>query len=126
MKETSASEEEETKRQWVLNISKRELKKNEISLLRNGLNFAVTPRQIPIRDILALVESAIHHLLYERQDIIRREVYSALRQAKPPRVRNLAREEQEALRTVVPIANAHICSASRVRPARSVCAMVRK
>lgn len=33
-----------------------------------------------------------------RQDVIRNEVYSALRQSKPPRERNLTREEQEALR----------------------------
>ena len=48
-------------------------------------------------------ESAIYHLTYDRQDIIRSEAYSALREAKPPREWNLAKKKkkqkkQEALR----------------------------
>lgn len=98
MKKTSTRDEEDIKRRWVVNISERELEENEISLLRKGLNFLITPRHIPTKEILASIESAIHHLPHERQDIIRSEVHSVLRQGKPPKERNLTRAEQEALR----------------------------
>ena len=43
------------KKKWVTNISQRVLTKDEISLLRKGLNFAVTPKSVPTKEILASV-----------------------------------------------------------------------
>ena len=63
----------------AVNISERELhaQENEMSLLRKGL---ITTNSD-----------------YERQDIIRTKVHGALKQAKPPRIRNLTGEEQQAM-----------------------------
>ena len=40
---------EQIKKKWVVNISDRALNKNEISVLRKGLNFAMTPKQVPTK-----------------------------------------------------------------------------
>lgn len=66
LKRTSTWGDKDIKRRWVVNISERELKENEISLLRKGFNFAITPWQTPTKEILASVEPAIHHLPRER------------------------------------------------------------
>ena len=79
----------ELKKKWVVNISGRRPQGNEISLLRKGLNFAITPHTIPTKDILASVEVAICHLPRENQDATRAEIYGALKHAKPPKRRTL-------------------------------------
>jgi hypothetical protein len=79
----SNRKEEAIKKKWVVNISNRELDKNEISLLRKGLNFAITPSSVPTKEILASVESAIDGLPKPRQSIIRSEICSTLKQAHP-------------------------------------------
>ena len=86
------------KKKWVVNISDRALNNNEISVLRKGLNFAITPKQIPTKEILASVESAISNLQRDQQDEVRNEVFCTLRQAKPPTEQNLTQDEKEALK----------------------------
>ena len=44
---------EEIKKRWVVNASDRDLEANEISLLRKGMNFAITPRRMQKRQKLA-------------------------------------------------------------------------
>ena len=58
-----------------------------MSLLRKGLNFAITPRTIHTKDILASVETAVSHLPREKQD--------AIRASKQP---NLTSKERRVLR----------------------------
>ena len=48
---TNNIEHEDTQKRWVINTSKRTLDKHEIALLRKGMNFAITPKRIPIKDI---------------------------------------------------------------------------
>jgi len=50
------------KNKWVINFSSRPLSDSEVSLLEKGLNFAVTPTNIPVTEIVAKVESAIRTL----------------------------------------------------------------
>nr|CAI5869058.1 unnamed protein product [Callosobruchus analis] len=47
----------DTKR-TVVNISKRNLFEDEISVLAKGGNFVITPKKIPTEDIIANLESA--------------------------------------------------------------------
>jgi hypothetical protein len=47
------------KKKWVINISRRKLNDDEISLLRKGLNYVSTPKSIPKKEILASVEQGI-------------------------------------------------------------------
>ena len=94
----ASTDEEELKRKWVVNISSRRLQSNETSLLRKGLNFAITPRTVPTKEILASVEAARYNLPREKQDATRAEIYGVLKQAKPPKQQNLTREERRALK----------------------------
>ena len=97
-KSSNSKHDERIQRKWVANISNRQLNKNEIALLRKGMNFSVTPKQIPSKEILASIESAIDHLPRDSQDEIRSEVYCALKNAKPPAKENLTLDEKQALK----------------------------
>jgi len=71
------------KTNWVSNLSSRSLSDAEIALLKKGLNFALTPENIPATEIIAKVESAVRQLDAEHADTVRRAVDSILQQAKP-------------------------------------------
>ena len=62
----------------VLNLSSRSLTDVETSLLKKGLNFAITPSRIPAAEIIAKVESAIRILDDETADSVRRSVNNIL------------------------------------------------
>ena len=47
---------------WVVNLSERELSQAELSVLKKGLNFAVTSTDIPVDEIIAGTELATQHL----------------------------------------------------------------
>jgi len=70
------------KAKWVINLSSRSLRDAEESLLKKGLNFAVTPTNILATDIIAKVESAVRSLDEERADTVMRAVITILQQAK--------------------------------------------
>ena len=44
---------------WVANLSSKELSPNEEAVLKKGMNFAVTPEQIPVDDIIVGVEGGL-------------------------------------------------------------------
>ena len=50
------------KTNWVVNLSSRSLTEPEVSLMKKGLNFAMTPADIPATKIIAKVESAVRQL----------------------------------------------------------------
>ena len=72
------------KANWVVNLSSRSLSDAEKTLLKKGLNFAVTPGNIPATEIIAKVEAAVRQLDTEQADTVRRAVNSILQQADPP------------------------------------------
>ena len=72
------------KTNWVINLSSRSLSDAETALLRKGLNFAVTPANIPTEEIIASVELAVRQLNVEQADKVRRTVNAILQQAEPP------------------------------------------
>ena len=63
----------ELKKKWVANIFRRRLQDNEISLLRKGLNFAISSHIVPPKDMFATFEAVICHLRGENQDATRAE-----------------------------------------------------
>ena len=71
----------------------------EESLLKKGLNFAVTPTNIPATEIIAKVELAVSSLDAERADTVRRAVNTILQQAEPPKP-NITKEERDALKSL--------------------------
>ena len=84
---------------WVVNLSSRSLNEAEVSLLKKGLNFAVTPADIPATEIIAKVESAVRQLDAERADTVRRAVNAILQQAEPPKP-SVTKEQQDALKSL--------------------------
>ena len=91
-------DEEDIERKWVVNLSQRNLSKDEISLLRKGLNYAITLRNIPTKEIFASVKEGISRLLKNDQDNVGSEIYSTLKGAKPPVQQNLRHDERKALK----------------------------
>ena len=87
------------KTNWVINLSSRTLRKAEVSLLKKGLNFAVTPAKVPATEIIAKVKSAVRPLDAERADTVRRDVNTIFQQAKPLKP-NITKEQQEALKSL--------------------------
>ena len=47
------------KRQWVINMSSRQLSQFETDLLMKGLNLSITPKALPNKDTIAAAEDAV-------------------------------------------------------------------
>ncbi|CAB4042119.1 Hypothetical predicted protein, partial [Paramuricea clavata] len=56
------SKHEGIKKRWVINTSEQSLTQHEITLLRKGMNFALAPKSVPTKEIIASVEQGIKHL----------------------------------------------------------------
>ena len=72
------------KDKWVLNLSSKELSELERRGLEKGLKFAIAPNKIPTAEIIASVEEGIFRLDDDQKHLVRAEVSSILRRAKPP------------------------------------------
>ncbi|KAL9966997.1 hypothetical protein ACROYT_G025149 [Oculina patagonica] len=83
----------------LTNLAHLSLNDAEIALLQKGLNFAVTPANIPANEIIASVESAVRQLNVERADTVRRTVNNILQQAEPPEP-NITKEMRDALKSL--------------------------
>ena len=81
----------------INNISRRALTEDEERVLALGLNFAVTPKQIPYRDIIAATESTARQLKTDEVKQLRICVSEALSQARPPSS-NLDKRMHRAIR----------------------------
>ena len=72
------------KSKWVVNLSKRNLSKEETKVLEWGMKFAPAPRNIPTMEIIAQVEDALLRSCDPGEaDRTRAAVASAIKQAKP-------------------------------------------
>ncbi|XP_060527544.1 uncharacterized protein LOC132702783 [Cylas formicarius] len=83
----------------VVNMTDRVLTEVERAVLTKGGNFAITPRHIPIEEIISSTEAAIKNLPDQNAEEIRIETANILRKAKPPKT-NLTRSEGLALRSL--------------------------
>ena len=81
---------------WVRNCSKRILSDPELSVLAKGLNCAVTPRNVPVIDIITETESVCGRLPEGEKHVLRAKVANILK--KPGRIEsNVSKEELNAL-----------------------------
>ena len=87
------------KANWVVNLSSRSLSDAEKAQLKKGLNFAVTPENIPATEIIAKVEAAVRQLDTGQADTVKRAVNGILRQAEPPEP-NITKEMRDALKSL--------------------------
>ena len=77
--------------------SSRQLTHIETDLLAKGLNFSITSKTLPNKDIIATVEDAAKDLEKEEADTIRAKVSLTLQNSKPPKD-NLSKDERKALK----------------------------
>ena len=84
---------------WVINLSSRTLSDAETTLLKKGLNFAVTLTNIRTTEIIAKVETTIRPLDTEQADTVRRTVNNVLQKAVPPKP-NITAEMRNALKSL--------------------------
>ena len=83
----------------VKDLSNRTLTEGEEEVLALGLNYAVTPKEIPTLDIIAATEATAFHLDEETAQQLRLGVSSVLKSAKPPR-ENLTGKLHKAIRSL--------------------------
>ena len=50
------------KKEWIINMSSGQLTHIEIDLLRKGLNFSITSKTLPNKDIIVTIEDAVKDL----------------------------------------------------------------
>ncbi|XP_071344169.1 uncharacterized protein [Trachinotus anak] len=83
---------------WVKNLSDRELTHPEKEVLAKSLNFAMTPKELPIVDLITATESAIkkNNLIETEAEQLRLKVSAVLSKAKIP-PSNLTFEERKAV-----------------------------
>ena len=87
-----------TSKAMVINLSRRTLDDGVSSLLQKDLNYAGTPRTIPIEDILAGVEKAVQSPA-EMEEEARQETVIIVKRSSRPK-ENITRAERAALRTL--------------------------
>ena len=76
------SDVESIQSRWVHNVSSKTLDKHAESLLKRGLNFAVTPKSLPTEDIIVATELACKNLDAEKSASLRCEVAKAVKRCK--------------------------------------------
>jgi len=69
----------------IINLSNTQINQVTLGLLERGLNFAISPRTIPRKDILCNIEYGIKNLPDNIKGTIRQDCSIILRKAKPPR-----------------------------------------
>jgi hypothetical protein len=82
---------------WVKNCSDRILSDPELSVLKKGLNFAVTPRKVPVVDIIMATESACRRLNSGNANELRAKVVNILDRNEKVEKQNVSNEEWKAI-----------------------------
>jgi hypothetical protein len=81
----------------VINLSDRQLNKEETSVLSKGGNFAISPKMIPVEDIISSIEAAIQTLPETTAEEIRTESSRILKRVRKID-NNLTTQERQAIR----------------------------
>ena len=67
----------------VINLSTTELNEDSIRVLEYGLNFAITPRSVPTKDLICNIESVIAHLPDDNAEEVRRNAQWSSKKREP-------------------------------------------
>ena len=92
----------------------RQLTHIETDLLAKGLNFSITSKALPSKDILATVEDAVKDLENEEADTVCAKVSLALQNSKPSKD-NLSKDKHKALKKLQSDTSIVILPADKVR-----------
>ena len=90
---------EECIARWVKNCSDHILSDTELSVLKNGLNFVVTPKRLLVVDLVTAMESACRQLGGGDANELRSKVVNILGRGEKvlEMVHNITREERGAI-----------------------------
>ena len=88
------------RKNWVINLSKQKLTKNETDVLSLGVNFAVTQKTIPKQNIIAEIEKGIRKIPNASANIIRGKIVNTLNQFNTHQP-NLTSEQRKALQVLI-------------------------
>ena len=91
----SASNSVSTNR-WVVNLTDEDITEQEYSLLKKGLNFAITPDRFHFDDFISPIESSLQQLPSNVADSVRSSICHVLKKATIPHC-NLESSERRAL-----------------------------
>ena len=72
------------KSRWVINKSNTDLTIDQRTILEKGLNFAVSPRVLPTKEVIVSTEIACKFLPTSKAQSLRGEVVKCLKKSKPP------------------------------------------
>ena len=89
-------EHAQIKKRWVVNLSDIRLEPEANSLLRRGLNFAVTPKTLPVDEIITATEVACQQLNPSQAQQLRTDTAKAIKRSRNP-TSNLSSGERKAL-----------------------------
>ena len=89
------------KKKLVINMSSRQLTHIETDLLAKGLNFSITSKTLPNKDIVAVVEDAVKGLEKKEADTIRAKVSLTLQNSKHPKDECKALKELQSDTSIV-------------------------
>ena len=78
-------------------MSFRQLAHIEIDLLAKGLNFSITSKTLPNKDIISTIENAEKDFEKEEADTIHAKIRFTFQHSKPPK-NNLSKDECKALK----------------------------
>ena len=92
----SDQQRDKIQEKWVHNISDKQLSPDAVSLLKHGLNYAITPKSLPREDIIVATELACRNLSPETSASLRSEVASTIINA-PKIKQNVTENELKAL-----------------------------
>ena len=109
-------EAESIKSKWVVNLSDKNLTVDEENVLKHGLNFAVTPKEIPVDDFIIGIESACRAVgpHSKESETLRAHCVRVLKNAPPPKP-NLKKSERIALEELAKDKNITIVPADKGR-----------
>lgn len=82
---------------WVKNVSNRILSDQELSILKRGLNLAVTTKQIPVVETITATETACRGLNAGDANELRAKVSGALKRHDKVGEQNVSKKEWQAI-----------------------------
>ena len=82
---------------WIVNLSSSLLSPAQVSLLSKGPNFALVLTNPPNVEFISAVKEAWHRLTDQDAQECRVEVNILIKRIKPPKKKNISREEKKAL-----------------------------
>ena len=99
---------------WVVNLSTRTLDNSEVSALQHGLNFAVSPDYVPVKDVIIATELACKNIANDKAAELRARVVNIVKTSKPP-TSNVTQNERTAIENLSKDKNIKILPADKGR-----------